>query len=268
MKAARDGGFDHLAQQLRDDRAEAQLVRDLTDQLTAQGVTVVSRPDYGTGAERLDRLGDGHGTPLAPDAHAACPGHAAYISSGWDYDDNDDPIKTVEPVYVCTDVKGNGHGPRCGTTSPKRLPASEMAEDEREQARQERRTVIANNKGWLQRGDRAGRRTAGRRERRPGAGRRARGHPGGTREGQDHIRGTENCWSGSSTPRPPAYWRARRPVTHSGSCRQVSRRRCRARPGAGRRRHTRSPGRAPDRQGLVVSRSSAPPSSSSANKAR
>lgn len=37
VKAARDGGFDHLVQQLRDDRAEAKFVQDLTDQLTALG---------------------------------------------------------------------------------------------------------------------------------------------------------------------------------------------------------------------------------------
>jgi ParB family chromosome partitioning protein len=148
VKAARDGGFDHLAQQLRDDRADARRVQELTEALIGQGVTVIDRPDYRSGVERLDRLGDGHGTALDPDAHASCPGHAAYITPGWEYDDSDTAFRAAEAVYVCTDPKAYGHQPRYSTSSPSRTPAAEMPEAEREQARQQRRTVIANNKAW------------------------------------------------------------------------------------------------------------------------
>jgi ParB family chromosome partitioning protein len=149
VKAARDGGFDHAAQQLRDERADTQRIQELTEELTGRGLTVLARLDYGSGAECLERLGDGDGTPLDPDQHASCAGHAAYIAHGWEYDDNDTAIRTAEVVYVCTDVKGYGHQPRYATiSSPTRTPASEMSEAEREEAREQRRTVIANNRAW------------------------------------------------------------------------------------------------------------------------
>jgi ParB family chromosome partitioning protein len=149
VKAARDGGFDHAAQQLRDERADTQRVQELTGQLTGEGVTVLARPDYASGAERLDRLGDSNGTPLDPEAHGSCPGHAAYIAHGWEYDDTDTATRTAKAVYVCTDPKGHGHQPRyAAISSPTRTLVSELSEAEREEARQERRTVIANNRAW------------------------------------------------------------------------------------------------------------------------
>jgi ParB family transcriptional regulator, chromosome partitioning protein len=46
VKAARDGGFDHLAQRLRDERGEASEVAKVNDALTEAGVRVIDRPSW------------------------------------------------------------------------------------------------------------------------------------------------------------------------------------------------------------------------------
>jgi hypothetical protein len=83
--AATTGQFDHVAQRARDDRDEAATRATLVTDLTATGLTLIDRPAPGSPAEQLDHLTDDEAThePIGPDAHAACPGHAAYLVQRW-----------------------------------------------------------------------------------------------------------------------------------------------------------------------------------------
>lgn len=177
LAAATTGRFDHVAQRLRDDRAEAAHRAEFAATLTDQGLTVIDDPGYGdtTPIRRLTRLTDDDGTDLTPDTHAQCPGHAAYITTAWrtpttddqepagDVDDQDDDqngdedepwvpqVQVLVAGYVCTDFAAHGHHDRYASTnaSPsgtKRV--ADMTDTEREAATAARRNVIESNKAW------------------------------------------------------------------------------------------------------------------------
>jgi ParB family chromosome partitioning protein len=165
LSAARHGGFDHTAQRLRDRRADRAEQARATEALTAQGVRVVDQPAHTDAARHLAQL-DHDGTPLTPETHAACPGHAAYLVAGYepagapdgdDGDGNEDGDgdgdgaspgyqRVFQPRYVCTDPDAHGHVDRYpppAGTGPGR-PAGPLSE----QDKAERREVIENNKAW------------------------------------------------------------------------------------------------------------------------
>ena len=185
LNAAPQGRFDHTAQRIRNDRAEAAKQAAFTTTLTEQGITIVDRPTHSQqGPVPLTRLTDPDGHPLTAEDHATCPSHAAYVSTEWrhiedtaadtdqvltpdadedgeDYqdeeDDDDDQARTWQPpvqvlvaVFVCTDPQGNGHLDRWATTNgqPEKKRAADMTDDEREAARAERKHVIESNKAW------------------------------------------------------------------------------------------------------------------------
>ncbi len=141
--------FDHVAQQLRDDREETRLRDQLTATLTAQGVRVIDRPDTLFGG-RVRRLCELRATPdteagseLTAEAHASCPGHAAFVDDRGSWRPAGE---RVVAVWVCTDVAAHGHPERytaAGVATTGKIPGS-MTEEQKA----ERRTVIANNKAW------------------------------------------------------------------------------------------------------------------------
>ncbi|WP_298461233.1 ParB N-terminal domain-containing protein [uncultured Cellulomonas sp.] len=132
--------FDHLAQQYRDDRAEQQAIAALTDDLVAQGITVVARPRYDETPESLTSLAavDAEGTKtfLDPDSHAECPGRVAWIDSRYD-----GPVV----VHGCADPKAHGHVARYSQGS---LSTGSTKGKRTDEQKAERRTLIANNKAW------------------------------------------------------------------------------------------------------------------------
>ncbi|WP_158889039.1 hypothetical protein [Amycolatopsis anabasis] len=107
--------FKVLAESKRQDRAERERVRELTERLTQElteaGVTILdpSVNDWTGDARSLDRLRPSPDsepyTELTVEAHASCPGHAAWIDE--DYDDDENPI--VVAKYGCTDFRAHGH---------------------------------------------------------------------------------------------------------------------------------------------------------------
>lgn len=132
--------FAHVAQRLRDDRAETQAVADLTADLTKAGVPVIDRPaDNDKTITRLVDLGTLDGEkriPLTPETHAECPGRAAWISTtSW---------SGVNAIPVCTDPKTYGHVDRYAHSGRTERRAGPMNEDEKAKRQQ----VIANNKAW------------------------------------------------------------------------------------------------------------------------
>ena len=132
--AAKEGdSIAHVAQRIRDDRDRAAALAALHADLTEQGVPVIERPAYDdrkvTDLWSLRATPDDT-TPLDEATHQTCPGHAAYISSGY---------SGPRPVYVCTDPRAHGHHKPGGAAV-----AGPMTEEEK----QARREVIENNKAW------------------------------------------------------------------------------------------------------------------------
>lgn len=140
--------FDHLAQRLRDQREETQLREAAVAQLTAQGVTVIDRPEslYGGKTKELRRLratpDTASGTELTAEQHATCPGNAAYLV----YRDWQPVDQRVEVVYVCTDFQEHGHAER--HTSVGVVTTGQRTGKMTEQEKAERRRVVKNNKEW------------------------------------------------------------------------------------------------------------------------
>ena len=176
-----DERFDHFAQRARDDRIQKQMIKEFAESLVDAGVVVIEAPSYtDNSVKRLNELRPaGSEEEFTPDAHAACPGHAAIVSLSWiserqsaatdanghlsdgdqdddgyddeDYDEDGDLVSPQSghygPIatYVCTDAGKYGHQPRWGKITRK---AADMAPEEREQARADRSDVIQSNKDW------------------------------------------------------------------------------------------------------------------------
>lgn len=133
------GQFIHAAQAARELAAQ---ITAATAKLEKAKVRILTR-EQARGTSRLDDLtADQDRKPITPAQHKKCPGHAAYIFDNW---------QGVHTVYVCTDSRKHGHHSRYGAWQDKSAPAT-MTEDEAdaltEQAREERRRVIANNRAW------------------------------------------------------------------------------------------------------------------------
>jgi ParB family chromosome partitioning protein len=93
--------IDHVAQRLRDERAEQAGIKALTEPLNDAVVVVIEFPGWDSpGITRPDRLGDSRGARLTPGAHATYAGHRAYFTHAYD---------GHRPEYVCMDPKVNGH---------------------------------------------------------------------------------------------------------------------------------------------------------------
>ncbi|GGM22483.1 ParB/RepB/Spo0J family partition protein [Dactylosporangium sucinum] len=182
--SAKEGrGFDHLAQRLRDARADQTKRAAVEAELAATGLTVVDEPERSDPKVRsLHRLADAEGQPLDEDNHRECPGHAAYVGKDWhlveitdqddisedeeDYDDEDDAddeetggeqasrtreVYVWTAKYVCTDYPAHGHEDRYRSydSGSQKKTAAEMTDEEREAARAARRDVIQSNKDWV-----------------------------------------------------------------------------------------------------------------------
>lgn len=172
--------FPHLAQRLRDKRAEDAARASLLEQLAAAGVAVIDAPAYGeTRSRKLRDLkaaqppavqsnppaasadaepaegepaeGDVEtGEPVAvagtgamtPEGHTGCPGHAAYLEDRSRWSSTGEPVVAV---YVCTDWKRYGHESLYADTLPAGSSTGGKMTDEQ---KAERRIVIDNNKAW------------------------------------------------------------------------------------------------------------------------
>ncbi len=148
--AAKEGRFEHTLQRLRDDREERASRQEAETALTELGITLVERPKWGDAIARLSRLTH-DGESLDETTHKECPGHAAYLDEEWqttdeEADDDDEDAWTLvwSPVYVCTDPVAYGHvdSTANGQTSTTKTEA------DGEEAKAERKRVLANNKAW------------------------------------------------------------------------------------------------------------------------
>ncbi|QKV74199.1 hypothetical protein [Amycolatopsis sp. Hca4] len=174
--------FAQLAERKRTERADKQrlaaLTEDLTEEMTAAGVTIFeqSLPDDGD-ARSLDRLRptpeDEPRTELSAENHASCPGHGAWIETDH-HDEQGNQIPVA--VYGCADFLAHGHAlsyapagradftpvpTSTGTSVDDESSEDEQADEvavaraahaaaelERQKARIIRKWVIQNNKDW------------------------------------------------------------------------------------------------------------------------
>ena len=133
--------FDHTVATIRQDRLETVAITEATDAITAKGITIVERPEYGSTVIRLSQLVDADsGDRIEEEDHQACPGHAVWLTfERW----SETPGATAHPV--CTDPKTNGHrdayAMSIGSGQSQTGPRTE-------EQKAERREVIANNKAW------------------------------------------------------------------------------------------------------------------------
>jgi ParB family chromosome partitioning protein len=141
--------FDHITQQLRDDREETRLRAELTTELTEQGVTVIDRPDtlFGGKIRRLAELRAApdttSGTELTIEEHACCPGHAAFLENRGSWRPTPERVVTV---WVCTDFTGHRHAERY--TAPGVTTTGKITGPMTEEQKAARREIVANNKAW------------------------------------------------------------------------------------------------------------------------
>jgi ParB family chromosome partitioning protein len=126
------GRFLHLASRLRQDREAAQEHAAAVDALRDAGVTVLGSRGDGGAVNLRDLTDADDGSPITAKAHAACPGHAAFVPQH----------RPDEPEFFCTDPATHGYRDRyaaSGRPAPTPLSADEKAK---------RREVIENNKAW------------------------------------------------------------------------------------------------------------------------
>lgn len=139
--SARDGGFDHQLQRLRDERDMAAEKARLTAELTESGLTVIDRPPYGhKKIQALEYLKVGKKNATAAN-HGKCPGHAAFVAETYS------PKRGYTAQYACTDFPKHGHDLRYPSSAGAgRTAAADMSLQERADAAAERRDVIRCNK--------------------------------------------------------------------------------------------------------------------------
>jgi hypothetical protein len=144
--------MEHVAERIRQERAEAAEHARLVSELEAAGVPVTDALPAGA-AWLTDLTHDGE--PVTADGHAACPGHAATFSR-WNQ---------LEVCCYCADPAVHGHAARGALrTQPASGPSGDPASDAtpigasldkgadpaagREPAGPDRRLVVAGNKAW------------------------------------------------------------------------------------------------------------------------
>jgi ParB family chromosome partitioning protein len=151
----------HVAQEVRDERAERAAVLKEVERLRGEGLPVFD-PDTIPSAEvwrlRLDELRDADDQPVPPERWASILGAGVLVEAEWDGEDR--PVFT--PTWVCQDPEAAGlhRGYRITPTPDARTaPTGEESDEERVEreaadlARREaesdqRRQVLANNKAW------------------------------------------------------------------------------------------------------------------------
>jgi ParB family transcriptional regulator, chromosome partitioning protein len=151
--------LEHEAQRLRDEAAEREAYNAEVERLRGEGLPVLSAEEAAEAvdAPRLENMRTPEGEPVPAEDWPNVPGAAVIVTEDWDYpepehgtdtDDEDDwpeGVKVYRPTWVVTDVEASGltHVHDAGRTA-----AEVETEAAREERRQERRRVIANNKAW------------------------------------------------------------------------------------------------------------------------
>ncbi len=165
--------MEHVAQRLRDERAERAALRAEVERLRGEGLPVLDTEQVPDDAARL-HLADlltHDGQPVEPEQWASTPGAAVVVTVQWQDPDDDpdeatsddeedepsdrEPRQVFVPVWICTDPPAAGLHHRWHRATPNEThdqpdpDAAALAEQERREAESaERRRVLANNAAW------------------------------------------------------------------------------------------------------------------------
>lgn len=149
VQSAKNGGFAHQLQRLRDDRESKAQRAALVAQLTEAGIKVIEQPPMQDPKRaKLEYLKNGR-RQVTEDNHKDCKGHAAYIHQEWVNEDGRRGY-VWQAGYTCTNYPKYGHTHRYppGASFSDRRTLDDMTEEEAEAARAERRDVRESNKAW------------------------------------------------------------------------------------------------------------------------
>jgi ParB family chromosome partitioning protein len=125
----------HATERARQDRARAAQVAAVAAEHTEAGIRALTGEDAKLGIPLSNLTAEENSrTPLDPENHTGCPGHALRVFTYWD--------GSVKTSSVCIDATDHGHFFLGGTSSPGAAQGGPMTE--RQKA--ERRQVIENNK--------------------------------------------------------------------------------------------------------------------------
>ena len=173
-------GLDHEAQRLRDEATERAEYAAEVERLRGDGLPVLTAEEAAeveVTAVAIEDLRTAEGEPVPVEDWPSVTGAAVILTEEWDYpepatsatddetadeptddeEEDPEPVKVFTATWVVTDVEASGlvYGSRShGSADTESGAASDgaddaRAEEEAEAKRQERRTVIANNKAWV-----------------------------------------------------------------------------------------------------------------------
>lgn len=176
-------GLDHEAQRLRDEATERAEYAAEVGRLRGDGLPVLTAEqaaEVEATAVAIEDLRTPEGDPVPVEDWPSVTGAAVILTEEWDYpepvttdsadgdseeetdegadEEDPEPVKVFTATWVVTDVEASGlvYGSRVhgSASDPESGAASDgedatRAEEEAEAKRQERRTVIANNKAWV-----------------------------------------------------------------------------------------------------------------------
>lgn len=135
--------FDHELEAARDERRRDHAVTATARDYIERGYLILDGYPDRSVAYPLMLLAGGDDT-VTPDNHGQCPGRAVTVRAGWRDDEDGNPAISVQEY--CTEPSRH-NDTITGGGGPSRTPVP--TDDERaEAARDQRRTVIANNKAW------------------------------------------------------------------------------------------------------------------------
>ncbi|TCC33909.1 hypothetical protein E0H75_42405 [Kribbella capetownensis] len=158
--AARSGrSLEHIAARYRQADEDQAARRAYVEGVEAEGLRVIQTVPGSTDSVRyVEYLTDEDGSPVDPEAHRTCPGHAVRIEQsmvwvapdGQVFDDDDDvPDEIRDEVhdeYRWTAIPVCDKATRHGSGKPSQN--TQQAADARQQKREDRAAVITGNKEW------------------------------------------------------------------------------------------------------------------------
>ena len=143
------GNFTHVAQKLRDARADREAKQKILDDAAAHGIPVVDGAGYDHTAQPLSRIGI-DGDDAIEEHRRNCAGHAVMVTTDWS---GTGRIWVAKPV--CQDPVTNGHTvpdwvqrEMAGSAAAPKKKVADMDPEEAEKARAERKQVRDNNLAW------------------------------------------------------------------------------------------------------------------------
>lgn len=147
LDAAKNGGFDHKAQRLRDARTRRDAKDRAAAKLTAAGTVVLEEVPQITGsaparylsALRSTKADAGPATAMSPAEHKKCPHAAAVVTSSWD--------GTTNTSYLCQDWRAAGHTLVTGLSNLGGTQA-ELTPEQVDERKAEKRKAAEDAKAW------------------------------------------------------------------------------------------------------------------------